>query len=334
MHDVMSQLEPQINYICEVSGATGLSLSVLSGGKEAYSKHFGFRDVEAQRAPDGDTAYFIGSVTKGMLAALVGILVEEGKLDDGIWIQRAGNILLPKSEAIRTWIAQPVVRDFRSDFLYNNYAYEIVGQVVEKVENKSLEEVFKEKLWEPLGMHRTSMEDLSGNSNAAKAYYALDDASSYEVPMPTISHRTINGAGGAVRSCTNDMAKFYINFMRAANDQFNNTTTSTPGSPFKQLTTILRPHTQIDLVSMREQSYALGWARAQLPCPLGTLNYNHLLAPSMPIIGQGALGQLVLYHGGSIQGFAASLYLLPETETAIITMQNSSGLGDACDWAP
>ncbi|KAF5565556.1 beta-lactamase family [Fusarium napiforme] len=372
VHDAIASLEPQMHDICKASGATGLSLSVVSGGEEAYAKHFGFRDLEAKEAPDGDTTYFIGSVTKGMVAVLVGILVEEGKLgwstrvasilpelqdsfdgrgseitiadllshrtgvarSDALWISRAGNILLPKSESLGTWAAQPVVRDFRSDFLYNNYVYDVVGQIIEMVEQKSLEEIFKERVWEPLGVHRTSMEDLAGNTKAAKAYYALDDAFSYEVPIPTISHKTIMGAGGAIRSCTDDLAKYYSSFMRAVNHQFNNKTTSTPDSPFKQLTTILRPHNQLDLTSLREQSYALGWGRAQLPCRLGTLSYNYLLIPSMPDIGRGAPGQLALYHGGSIQGFSTAVYLLPETETAIIAMQNSSGLGDACDWIP
>ncbi|KAF5563743.1 beta-lactamase transpeptidase [Fusarium phyllophilum] len=372
VHDAIASLEPQMDDICKVSGAAGLSLSVVSGGKEAYAKHFGFRDLDAKEAPDADTTYFIGSVTKGMVAVLVGILVAEGKLEwltrvasilpelqdafegrgsqitiadllshrtgvarsDAIWISRAGNLLLPKSESLRTWAAQPVIKNFRSDFLYNNYAYDVVGRIIEMVEQKSLEEVFKERVWEPLGMHRTSMEDLAGNTNAAKAYYALEDASSYEVPIPVISHKTIMGAGGAIRSCTNDLAKYYSSFTHAVNHQFTNKTTSTPDSPFKQLTTILRPHNQLDLTSLREQSYALGWGRAQLPCPLGTLSYNYLLIPSMPVIGRGAPGQITLYHGGSIQGFNTAVYLLPETETAIIAMQNSSGLCDACDWIP
>ncbi|KLO89183.1 Uncharacterized protein LW93_12604 [Fusarium fujikuroi] len=238
VHNAIVSLEPQIDYICKVSGATGLSLSVVSGGDEAYAKHLGFRDVEGQNTPDGDTTYFIGSVTKGMVAVLMGILVEEGKLgwstgvasvlpelqdafegrgsqitiadllshrtgvarSDAIWISRAGNILLPKSEGIRTWAAQPVVRDFRTDFLYNNYTYDVVGRIIEIIEQKSLEDIFKERIWEPLGMHRTSMEDFAGNSNEAKAYYALEDAYPYEVPTPTISHETIMGAGGAIRS--------------------------------------------------------------------------------------------------------------------------------------
>jgi CubicO group peptidase (beta-lactamase class C family) len=318
MHDLIASLEPEMKYICKVSGATELPLSVVSGGKEAYAKHLGFRDVEAKKAPDGDTTYFIGSVTKGMVAALLGILVEEGGLQwsariasilpelqdsfegrgsqiaiadplshrtgvarsDGIWIQRAGNILLPKSESIRTWAAQPVVRDFRSGFLYNNYAYGVIGRAIEKIEGKSLEETFKEKLWEPLGIigHLWRI-FLAIPTQPSHTTHRPDDASSYGVPIPTISHETIMRAAGTIRSCTNDLAKYYSNFMHAANHQFSNKTASTPNSPFKQLTTILRPHNQLDLISFSEQSYALGSGRAQLPCPLGTLSYNYLLVP-------------------------------------------------------
>jgi hypothetical protein len=42
----------------------------------------------------------------------------------------------------------------------------------------------------------------------------------------------------------------------------------------------------------------------------------------MPVIGQGAPGQLTMYHGGSIQGFNTAVYLLPKIETAILPMQN------------
>jgi len=54
----------------------------------------------------------------------------------------------------------------------------------------------------------------------------------------------------------------------------------------------------------------------------------------MPVIGEGAPSRLVVYHGGSMQGFTASVYLLPETETAIFALQNSTGLCDPCDWVP
>ncbi|KAK7419773.1 hypothetical protein QQX98_003145 [Neonectria punicea] len=286
----IAALEPQISHICNLGGAPGLSLSVVVRGDVAYSNHFGFRDVNTQQAPDGDTTYFIGSLTKAIFTALVGIFVEEGKLEwttriasivteledafdgrgtqmtivdllshhsgvargDGLWLQRAGNILVPQSTGIQTWMSQPLVRDFRTDYLYNNFGYDMVGRAIEKLTGKSLGANFKGKLFEPLGMSRTSTQDMPSNDNAAKAYFALDDASPFEVPIPTISDQTLMAPAGCVRSCTNDLTKFYSNLLHAANDQSANKTTSTSGSPFKQLLRILRPHNQLAMIPLRE----------------------------------------------------------------------------------
>ena len=240
-------LEPKISRICEIAGTPGLSLSVVVRGEVVYSQHFGFRDINHQQPPDGDTTYFIGSLTKSMFTALVGIFVEEGILDwttriasilteledafgglgsqmtvadllshrtgvargDGLWLQRAGNILIPQSTGIQTWMSQPIIRDFRADFVYNNFGYDMVGRAIEKLTGKSLGANFKEKLFGPLGMSRTSTQDIPNNTNAAKAYFALDDASPFEVPIPIISDQALMASAGYVRSCTNDLKKFY-----------------------------------------------------------------------------------------------------------------------------
>lgn len=78
---LLETLEPLISRIYHISGAPGLSLSVVHRGEELYSHHFRYADVEAGKRPDGDTIYFIGSMTKAMVSALVGILVEAGVLD-------------------------------------------------------------------------------------------------------------------------------------------------------------------------------------------------------------------------------------------------------------
>ncbi|KAM0297351.1 hypothetical protein ACHAPM_009884 [Fusarium culmorum] len=289
--EILTGLESHFSNICKISGTPGLSLSVITLGEEVYTKHFGFRDVDAQKVPDGSTTYFIGSLTKAMTAATAGILVEEGKLEwstriasilpelegafegrsslitiadllshrtgvargDGLWLQRAGNILLDKSTGVQTWMAQPLVRYFKTEYLYSNYAYDMVGRAIEKIQGKSLGACFKEKLFDPLGMTRTSANDLPNNDNAAKAYFPLQDGSPFEVPIPTISEQTLMAAAGSVRSCTDDLAKFYTNFMQAIDDQFVNNTTSTPRSPFKQLKHILHPHNQLGLAYISEK---------------------------------------------------------------------------------
>lgn len=215
---------------------------------------------------------------------------------------------------------------FRNGYLYSNYAYDMVGRAIEKIEGKSLGACFKKKLFDPLGMTRTSANDLPNNDNAAKAYFPLQDGSPFELPIPTISEQTLMATAGSVRSCTDDLAKFYTNFMQAIDDdQFVKNTTSTPGSPFKQLKHILHPHNQLGLAYISEKSYGLGWGQVLLPAALGAFNYNKHLVLTMPQIGEGGPDNFTIYHGGSMQGFTSCVYLLPGTETAIIALQNSTG---------
>ncbi|KAJ8132076.1 hypothetical protein O1611_g1549 [Lasiodiplodia mahajangana] len=365
--------EPLITRMCQSGGAPGLSVGVIHHGTPLYSHHFGHRDVLAGQQPDDETTYFIGSLTKAMVSAVTGIYVHKGLLNwttpvcqilpeldgqfgdrgsvmtvsdllshrtgisrnDALWLQSAGTILLKKDQALETWAAQPLVREFRADYLYNNYGYELVVRALERLTGQSLGTCLQNEIFEPLGMTRTSLdESLPSDTNFAKAYFALQNASPFEVPIPTISDKTIMSGAGSVRSCTRDLLLFYSSFMHATNDQFTNKSMSTLGSPFKHLLTILRPHNQLtSFISLRE-SYALGWGRAELPCTLGVFNYNKYLVPAMPTIGYNAPSRLVVYHGGSMQGFSSAVYLLPETETAIFTLQNSTGLCDPCDWVP
>ncbi|KUJ15053.1 beta-lactamase/transpeptidase-like protein [Mollisia scopiformis] len=327
--------EPLISRIREISAAPCLSVGVLHNGETVYTGHFGAIDTTSSIKPNDETIHFIASMSKAMVSALVGIFVEEGLLkfttkaysvlpelekafgntgskltiadllshrvgisrSDALWLQCGGNELMPKSAALGTFVVQPAVRDFRTDFMYNNYCYGIVDLVLEKLTGKSLEENMQEKIFKPLGMTRTTFEPWIADDNFSRAHFPLQNGTSFEIPLPSISSKTINGASAG-------------------------------------LPTILKAHNQLDYVSLREQSYALGWARAQLPCILGRINYNKSLVAKMPMVGEGAPSKLVLYHGGSLQGIGSAVYMLPESNSVIFAMQNSTGFCDACDWVP
>ena len=84
LHQVLERLEgahTQIERVGEICGASSISYGVLHYGDIIYTKSVGLRD-QAQRLPaDSQTIYPLASVSKGFLAAAVGILVDEGKLD-------------------------------------------------------------------------------------------------------------------------------------------------------------------------------------------------------------------------------------------------------------
>ena len=85
--------------------------------------------------------------------------------------------------------------------------------------------------------------------------------------------------------------------------------------------------------TFRETSYAFGWARVQLPGPMGAVGCNPLLMPhGMPVVGKGALSTLVCYHQGNPPGALAAMSIVPETQSAIVVLSNSLTLNDTPDW--
>lgn len=122
--------------------------------------------------------------------------------------------------------------------------------------------------------------------------------------------------------------------MEAADDQLCRNTTSTEGSPFKQLPTILQGHINLSQTkSELERSYALGWIKTRLPGPLGTAGLNPMYVDAMPLVGKGfEKPQMILHHQGSLIDFLSSIHRIPSSKTAIVTLTNSMSNNDAADW--
>lgn len=91
--------------------------------------------------------------------------------------------------------------------------------------------------------------------------------------------------------------------------------------------------------SYHETSYAMGFARTQLPGPMGAIGLNGAWltdAPGrpggFPLVGKEVPPQLVVYHQGSNPGVLAAFNLLPETQSAIVVLSNTLALVDTADW--
>jgi len=62
-------------------GAVGLAVAVVHDGELVFAKGYGIRDIRTGARVDEHTLFAIGSTTKAMTAAALGILRDEGKLD-------------------------------------------------------------------------------------------------------------------------------------------------------------------------------------------------------------------------------------------------------------
>ncbi|KAJ5827588.1 hypothetical protein N7447_004351 [Penicillium robsamsonii] len=369
----LNGLRPTIEELMRIGGTPGLSLAVISKGEPVYETSLGARDAEAGLPVTNETIFPICSLTKGLNASAMAILVDEGKLTwdtlvkdvlpsfnsrdetmqnhltiTDILSHRSGmawasnlvigtenNILISGKDGLKYINSQPRLLPFRTRMSYNNLTYNLAGYVIEEVSGVSWFEFVQSRILDPLGLDRTYLKPPpSGITNVAQCYNALDDGSTVPIPGPKAGQDWYAGPSGGAWSCVRDLSKLYKTFAASFQDQFTTGKGATEGSPFKQVPHLTSAKIPMDQPSRNELSYALGWGRAQLPNRLGQIGINPDLMPDgMPLAGKGVPSQLLLFHQGSLPGALALVILLPDTDNIIIVLSNSLALNDVPDWA-
>lgn len=360
LKSALEALGPLLTQISNITGTPGISLGVLHHGKILHTASYGLQDVENRVAPNADTSFLLCSITKAITASMIGMMVDEGKLDfttqlrqifpeyhrddaqanitiedllshrtglapyDSLWLGSDNRIFLNRSDAIPTLSYVPSASPLRTRFVYDNIGYEVLGQVLEKLTGSSYLELLHERIIQPLHLNRTFFAQEPFDNNTAKSYAALGDGSYFGIPPWGHGKDLLIGAAGAIRSSVSDLLVLYKALIEAANSQV--TQTSTPGAenPFKQMPMLLQGKIGVPNQSLREYSYASGWIRAELPAILDLFaDYEP------PILNNGSESRLMIYHQGYIPGNAGFVALFPETTTAVVLLGNSAGLTDA-----
>lgn len=219
-------------------GAVGLAVAVVKDGELLFARGYGVRDAEAGGPVDAETLFAIGSTTKAMTAAAIGMLVEEGKLDwdDPVtrhlpsfrlsdpWLTREVTIrdLLTHragmgnadflwyeveteiDEILERFAQAPVAYSPRSSFIYQNIMYAAAGAVIEAVAGLPWEEFLRSRIFEPLGMTGTVplLAETVDRPNVAVPHHTVDGEL---VPIDNASVDPVRAAG-SVWSSVSDMS--------------------------------------------------------------------------------------------------------------------------------
>ncbi|KAI6090461.1 beta-lactamase/transpeptidase-like protein [Hypoxylon rubiginosum] len=370
-------VKAQIGRIRRAFGASSVTCGVLHRGEPVFHYAEGLADIRTQRVADADTIYPIASCSKAFTAATCAALVDEGLLSwdkpvssylpefqtvnnaevsqeatlvdlcshstglaplDHAIIGFHDSYLNDAADQVKISSNLPVLCDFRTAFVYNNFMYGVVGEVISRVCNKSLGSVMADKIFEPLGLLRTHVRtaDYPLDGNVAQGYSVLDDGSFLAVGDPEIQDGSVHAGAGLVRSTVNDMLRWAKAVMLAEKQQLSTDPQDTsmkrnllPGVAF---TRSARTHIVPDSTE-GENSYGLGWFRHTIPSRwLGSISPNFMLLPDPPVIGQHSPERLAICHYGAIGGFLSALYTFPETCSAVVVLANSSpSRGDPTD---
>ncbi len=315
---------------------------LIDGEDIIYEQAFGFSNLEDRTPATLETVYKIGSISKVFTGIEIMRMYEEGLIDldspiteylpdfsiknqfsDPITVRsllahRSG---LPRGDTLLGWYweSHPDVLKAQVDSLsvayqaypvwerykYSNVGYEVLGRIIEvvrEVELPSEEAVsgwpyyMREALLVPLGMNDSNFGSdmlLYGRESAnqiAMGYHWEDGKT-----MPINQFDIIQLASGNMQSTMRDMEKFMKYVMNVEEKDSG----------------ILAPEI---LRSMYEEQYA----RGRDPQINGLAWFTD----------KDALDELLVFHGGTNQGFISLIMMMPERKLGFIVLSNSDAFED------
>jgi CubicO group peptidase (beta-lactamase class C family) len=296
----------------------GLSLAVVKDGAVVYENAYGLANVELNVPVTADTVFQIQSITKTFTAGAVMMLVEEGKvgLDDPVgkyldgtpesWKPVTIRHLLSHTSGIKDFINDPTA-SLRLDvseqevleataprelnfkpgerYLYCNTGYHLLAMVIRKVTGQSYGDFLAARIFKPLGMDHTRVQDLSEVISGRAAGYNWDDGkltNGEYVAQPILAY-----GGGGVLSTARDMARWDA---------------ALRGESILKQATLKQMWTPATLNDGTKSTYGLGWAT-------GSVSGHRYVAHS----------------GGHVTGFQTFMRRYVDDGLTVIVLTNQSG---------
>lgn len=309
----------------------GTAVAVAKDGEIVFRQGFGKRSLADGLPVTTGTVFSIASCTKAICAASLAILADEGKLDweapvraylpdfalhdpvasdritpRDLLTHRSG---LPRHDAL--WYGSGLSREemvhrlrylepttgLRAAWQYQNLMYLTAGYLAGKIAGCEWEELVRQRIFEPLGMHDSGF-------SVARAQQLPDHARPYaerDDETKEIAFRDIDAIApaGAITSSIDDMSRWLLlNLNRGEVDGQR-------------------------LISEAQM--------AQLHAPRMVMpSWNKYPESSLPAYAHGWAvesyrGHTKLSHGGNIDGFASLVSFLPNDGLGVVVLTNKSG---------
>jgi CubicO group peptidase (beta-lactamase class C family) len=289
-----------------------------------FLKGFGLRDVATKKPVTGDTEFAIGSASKAFTCLLATQAAADKKLDltkspsyylplfkpqgpDQATKLTVSDLMCHRSGFPRTdtaWWAggfagDDIIRLLNAahpthrvgeEFLYQNLMVTLAGMVDEKVYGKPYADLVSERIFQPLGMSRTSARTafLASQNDRATGYEPAGAATS-ERPLDLHNVDNIAPAGSIV-SNARDLAQWLR--LQLGNGQFEGRQLFSADAILEQR----KPRITV----LGDMKYGYGWFLK---------NYK---------------GTPEVDHGGNIDGFNADVSFLPEKHIGVAVLTNVS----------
>ena len=307
-------------------------MAIVKDKKVIFSEGFGRRSIKDSLPVTPKTIFAIGSSTKAFTTMVMGMLVDDGKLEwdkpvrdylpefkmkdefasqritprdlvthrsglprhDLIWYN---NLISTRKDLVsRIQYLEPN-KDFRTDFQYQNLMFLTAGYLVEQITGDGWENVVRERIFKPLEMNSSNFSVLESMKAPDFALpYKDEDSLVKEIPFRNI---TTMGPAGSINSNLEDMCKwilFHLNDGKLGDSQL-----VTAGMMSQMHTPYMAISAPQRYPEISPASYGLGWF-------IDTYR-----------------GHSRVYHGGNIDGFSALVSFYPNDNMGIVVFANLDG---------
>lgn len=232
------QVDATVRRLMAAGRVPGLALAILNDREIVYLRGFGERDTERRLPLSDSTIMYAASFTKSMFAYMVMQLVQEGRLDldrpigqylprplpgypkyadlagDERWRLITPRMLLGHTSGLPNWrwINADEKLDIKfqpgSRYSYSGEGINLLQLVVEEATGRPVDELMRERVFEPFGMTRTSM--------TWRPDFEADLAIGYDEQGKALGHsrRQSARAAGSVDSDIAGVARFARGVLR------------------------------------------------------------------------------------------------------------------------
>lgn len=297
-------------------GIPGATIAVSIDGKIVWAEGFGLADVENRVPVLPSTKMRIGSVSKSLTSAAIGLLYEQGQLDLDAEVQKYVPSFPKKKFPINTrQVAGHLagIRHYKGDeflsskhydtvpegltifaddsllfqpgekYSYSSYGWNLVSAIVEGAAGQDFLSYMQENVFRPLGMRNTIADHYYNIIQHRTRFYVHDNNKLINAPFVDNSYKW---AGGGYLSTAEDLVRF--------GDAMLNNDFLKPG-------TVELLFTSLETNSGEKTNYGLGWRSDELD-------------------GRRSVG-----HGGGSMGGSSYFIMFPEEKAVVAVICNLSG---------
>lgn len=332
----MDTLQGFAEFVEEKRAATkvpGVAVAVIKDDEVVFCQGFGQRNVEADLPVTPNTIFAIGSSSKAFTAASVAIAIEDGKLEwdkpvreylprfrmkdtfasermtvRDLLCHRSG---LPRhdlswynSSATREQMIERVrylepTHDFRTYFQYQNLMYLTAGYLAGYVQGSTWEDVVRERIFKPLGMTHSqfSVEESQQSSDYALPYTEKDDV----VKQIDFRNITTVGPAGSINSNLVDMSEWVKLQLHKGKIGEETIISEENARQLHSPQMVITDPMWEQIFGLKLISYGLGW----------------FINPYRD--------QVMIHHGGNIDGFSAMVSFMPGINAGVVILTNLNG---------